>query len=341
VPIVVVLALVAGYLLDRLTVAALSRLARRTAASWDDAVVARLGGPLTLGWAMAVLYGVLPFLVLAAPAAALAWRALRVSLFAVFFWTLWRLVTIGGQVVGTSRWARAYPASGALVPLAARASKVIVVAMAIIAVLAELGYPVASLVAGLGIGGLALALAAQKTVENLFGAFSIGIDQPLREGDFVKVDDFSGTVEVIGLRSTRFRTLDRTIISIPNGKLADMKVETFAPRDRIRFTCTVGLEYGATAAQVREVVAGLDRVLRAQPKIWPEVSVRLKGFGESSLDIEVVAWLTTTDGNEFTATRQDILLAFMEVVEKAGTAMAYPTRTVVMRGGERAGARAD
>jgi hypothetical protein len=95
--------------------------------------------------------------------------------------------------------------------------------------------------AGLGSGGLAVALAAQRTVESLFGAFSIGADQPFREGDFVRIEDFVGIVEQIGLRSTKVRTLDRTVVTIPNGNLAEMRLETFSARDRIRLACTVGL----------------------------------------------------------------------------------------------------
>jgi MscS family membrane protein len=205
--------------------------------------------------------------------------------------------------------------------------------MAVVAVISELGYPVASLIAGLGIGGLALALASQKTVENLFGAFSIGVDQPFREGDFVKVEDFMGTVEAIGLRSTRLRTLDRTLITIPNGKLAEMRIESFAVRDRIRLACTLGLVYGTTANQMRLVVAGLEQTLRQHPKIWPEgITVRLKELTPSSLDIEIMAWFATADYTEFQLIRQEILLQFMEVVEKAETSFAFPTRTVHLSG---------
>jgi MscS family membrane protein len=201
--------------------------------------------------------------------------------------------------------------------------------VALVAFLAELGYPVASLVAGLGIGGLALALAAQKTVENLFGAFSIGADQPFREGDFVRIEDFVGTVEAIGLRSTRFRTLDRTLITIPNGKLADMRLESLTERDRMRLACTIGLVYGTTTSQMKTVLAGLERVLRAHPRIWPDaVVVRFKEFGDSSLNIEVMAWFQTSVWSEFQLMRQDILLQFMDVVEKAGSSFAFPTRTV-------------
>jgi len=153
--------------------------------------------------------------------------------------------------------------------------------MGVVAVLSELGYPVASLIAGLGIGGLALALAlaAQKTVENLFGAFSIGVDQPFQEGDFVRIEDFVGTVESVGLRSTRIRTLDRTLIIMPNGKLADMRIETFSVRDRMRLSCVIGLVYSTTETQMRQVLTGLEARLRAHPKIWAEtVVVRFAAF---------------------------------------------------------------
>ncbi|MGH7617378.1 MAG: mechanosensitive ion channel family protein, partial [Gemmatimonadaceae bacterium] len=170
---------------------------------------------------------------------------------------------------------------------------------------------------------------AQKTVENLFGAFSIGVDQPFREGDFVKVDDFVGTVEGIGLRSTRFRTLDRTIITLPNGRLADMRLESFTARDRLRFAAVIGLVYDTSATQMRAVLEGFERVLREHPTIWPDaIVVRFSELAASSLNIEVMAWFRTSDWGEFQRIRQDILLRFMDVVEEAGTSFAFPTTTV-------------
>jgi MscS family membrane protein len=188
---------------------------------------------------------------------------------------------------------------------------------------------VASLLAGLGIGGIALALAAQKTVENLFGSVSIGVDQPFRVGDFVKIEDVVGTVETIGMRSTRVRTLDRTLVTFPNGKLADTRAETFAARDRIRLFANLGLSYATTSGQMRQVLAEIERALRGHPKIWPEgVSVRFNALRESWLEVEATAWFQTTDWNEFTGIRQELLLRFMEIVERSGTSLAFPTRTV-------------
>ncbi|MGH9203464.1 MAG: mechanosensitive ion channel family protein, partial [Vicinamibacterales bacterium] len=158
---------------------------------------------------------------------------------------------------------------------------------------------------------------------------SIGVDQPFRVGDTVKVEDFLATVERIGLRSTRFRTMDRTIVTIPNGKLADSRVESYTARDRMRLSTIVGVVYGTSEAQLREVLDGFARVLREQPKLWPEgVTVLLRGLGASALEIEVTAWFQTEDFAEFQAIRQEVLLQFVRVVERAGTSFAYPTQTV-------------
>jgi MscS family membrane protein len=293
----------------------------------------RLGGPLALAWSLAAASVMLAWLGLAQPAQVLADRLLRAGLLIVLFWSMLRAVDVALASLSRAPWAGARQGSRSLLALTGRIAKVAVAALAVVAALSELGYPVASLLAGLGLGGLAFALAAQKTVENLFGALSIGLDQPFREGDFVRVEEMVGTVEVIGLRATRIRTLDRTLVSIPNGRLADMRLESFSARDRIRLACDLGLVYDTTGDQMRTVVEGLEAALRGHPKIWPDaVVVRFKQFGASSLDIEIMAWFQTSDWGEFQAIRQGVLLQFMDVVQAAGTSMAFPTRTVHLRG---------
>jgi MscS family membrane protein len=204
----------------------------------------------------------------------------------------------------------------------------------VISFLGAIGLPIASLLAGLGIGGIALALAAQKTVENLFGSISIGIDQPFRVGDFITVENVVGTVESIGLRSTRVRTLDRTLVTIPNGKLADLRIESFAERDRIRFLCVLGLTRETRAAAVREVLESARTCLREHPKVWPDLSVSLVRVTDVSLDVEISAWFSTTDFSEFLRIREEMLLALLEIVERAGTELAYPTRKLLTRPAE-------
>ncbi|MDI7269142.1 MAG: mechanosensitive ion channel family protein [Myxococcota bacterium] len=326
----------AGRLLSRVTMGVLRRVAAGTATAWNDALPARAAGPIAVAWGLLAGWGMLPWLDLPEHARALAWNVVRAGFLLAFFWALFRAIGIVHVRMSEAAWARSRPAAASLVPLVIRALQVAVFAVAAIAVIAEMGYPVAGLLAGLGIGGLAIALASQKTVENLFGSLSIGVDQPLRLGDFVRVEDVTGTVESIGLRSTRIRTPDRTVVTIPNGKLADMRIETFAVRDRIRLACTIGIEYGVTAARLRALLEGLDAVLRSHPKIWPDVVVvRLREFAASSIDVEVVAWFQTTDWAEFLAIRQEVLLSLMDVVEKAGARFALPARRVHMEGAAR------
>ncbi len=318
-----------GALLGRITRAVLLRFTRRTRARWDDEVVNRLGGPLTLAWSLAVAALILARLDMSQPIQVVTDRVMRAGILVVAFWSMLRAIDVSTSALAQAPWARDRPGSRSLLSIAGRIAKVVVGALAVIAALSELGYPVASLLAGLGLGGLAFALAAQKTVENLFGAVAIGLDQPIREGDFVKVEDMVGTVEAVGLRSTRIRTLDRTLVTIPNGRLADMRLESYTARDRIRLACDLGLVYETTADQMRVVLAGLEAVLRAHPLIWPDaVVVRFKQFGAFSLDIEIMAWFRTCDWGEFQGIRQEVLLQFMGVVQSAGTSMAFPTQTL-------------
>jgi MscS family membrane protein len=328
-PVAALFAAIVGSLLSRLTRALLGRAARHTSTPWDDAVLLRMGKPLTAAWAIATAYALLVPLRLNERAEDMIQRGLKAAALVVFFWALARSVDVVRQVVSDSAWIRERPGTRSLLTLGTKLAQIFLLAIAIVALLSELGYPVASLVAGLGIGGLAVALAAQKTLENLFGALALGADQPFREGDFVSAEGLTGTIESIGLRSTRIRTLERTLISIPNGKLAEMRLESFAARDRLRLACMLGLVFGTTEQQLRQVLEGVERVLRAHPKLWPEgVTVRLKEIGAFSLNVEVNAWFATTNWDEFMLIREETLLAFLKVIETAGTALAMPTRTV-------------
>jgi MscS family membrane protein len=332
-PLLFVLILGIAKLLGRVVTPLANSLVSRTPNRWDDAILARIEGPVSAALSLTILALVLPLLSLRDPAADSVYRFLRASYFVLFFWALWRLIDVVRDVVAASHWAGSAASSRALVPLAARVFKVIVIAVAAVAVLSMFGYPVASLVAGLGLGGLAFALGAQKTLENLFGAFAIGTDQPFREGDFIRVDGIEGTVERIGLRSTRIRTLDRTLITLPNGRLADMRVESLSARDRFRLATTVGLNYETTTGQIRAVLAGFEAVLRAQPTLSAEpIIVRLRALSDSSLTIEIMAWFESPDYDAFRVIRQEVLLEFMNVVESAGSSIAFPTRTVRLVG---------
>jgi MscS family membrane protein len=326
-PVLVVLCWLLGRLLASVSRRILVRLSRRTDVMWDDALVARSTGPLTLLWSLVFAYVALGIFSFSAPAEAKIDLILRTGVTIAVFWGVLRGVDLVCDVLSSSPTLQG--TARALLPLLARIAKVAVMAMLLVAVLSGFGLPVASLLAGLGVGGIALALAAQKTVENVFGAVSIGVDVPFQVGDFVKIGDVVGNVETTGLRSTRIRTLDRTLVTIPNGALADARIESYAARDRLRFSTSIGLEYGTRESQMRAVLEQIEAALRAHPRIWPDtVIVRFAGFGASSLDIDIMAWFLTKEFDEFRGFRQQVLLEIMAIVERNGASFAFPTRTL-------------
>jgi MscS family membrane protein len=180
---------------------------------------------------------------------------------------------------------------------------------------------------------VAIAFAAQKTLENLFGGIMIISDKPIQVGDFCRAGEFLGVVEDIGLRSTRLRTVDRTIVSIPNGQLATMSLENFTLRDRIRFRHLIGLRYETAADQLRNVLDGIYRLLREHSRVdSQDARVRFVGFGSSSLDVEILAYILTTDFTVFLGIQEELLLRIMDIIEASGTAVALPSQTTYVVG---------
>jgi MscS family membrane protein len=181
---------------------------------------------------------------------------------------------------------------------------------------------------GLGVGGIAVAFAAQKTLENLFGGVMIISDQPIRVGDYCRAGDFQGTVEDIGLRSTKLRTLNRTVVSVPNGQLATMSLENFTLRDKILCRHKLQLRYDTSADQLRYIIAEITKVLYEHPKVETATArVRFTGFQDSALEFEVFAYVLETVYENFLAIQEDILLRCIDIVETSGTTFAFPSQT--------------
>jgi len=241
-------------------------------------------------------------------------------------WLLLRTVDVGGEKVVEGQ---SHEAKIAVADVAQRALKLLVLLLGFLSLLEALGVHVTALIAGLGVGGIALALAAQKTVEHLFGGASLVADQPVQVGDFCRFGDRVGTVERIGLRSTQVRTLDRTVVSIPNGEFSSLQIENFAKRDRIWLHATLRLRYETTADQLRHVLVRVRELLYAHPMVYPDPArVRLVDLAVSALELEIFAYVRTRDINEFLAVREDIYLRIMDIVAEAGTSFALPSQTI-------------
>ncbi len=212
-----------------------------------------------------------------------------------------------------------------------RAAKVAIVIFGIIGILSILGFDVTTGLAALGIGGIALALGAQKTMENFVGSVTVLADQPIRVGDFCTVGQTTGTVESIGMRSTRIRTANRTIVTIPNGEFSSTRIENFAPRDQFLFNPILDLRYETSPDQIRFLLVELRAILYAHPKVNPEPArIRFVGFGDWSLKLEVYSYITTANYDEFLEVREDILLRMMDVIKMSGTDFAFPSQTLYL-----------
>ena len=218
---------------------------------------------------------------------------------------------------------------GSLMLLGQRMLKVLIIFAGVIFMLDTVGFNLTTVLAGVGIGGIAIAFAAQKTLENLFGGVSVLGDEAIRVGDVCRFGTTVGTIEDIGLRSTRVRTLERVELSIPNGSLATMNIENLSRRDKFLFNNTIGLRGDSTRDQLLFCLAEIRKLLYAHPKIEAESArIRLIGFGESSFDLEIFCYVKTTDSPEFIAIREDILFRVMSIVEKSGTSFSNPSRNV-------------
>lgn len=195
----------------------------------------------------------------------------------------------------------------------------------------QMGLPVLSLIAGLGIGGLAVALAIRPTLENLIGGFILFLDKPIRVGDFCTFGSQSGTVESIGVRSTQIRALDRTLISIPNAQFADMQIINWARCDEMLVNETLGLRYETTTDQLRFVLVRIREMFHGHPRIDSDSArVRLAGYGASSIDVSVRVYARTREWNDFFAIKEDIMFRIKEIVEQSGTGFAFPSQTLYL-----------
>ncbi|MAT02826.1 MAG: hypothetical protein CL421_07270 [Acidimicrobiaceae bacterium] len=216
-----------------------------------------------------------------------------------------------------------------LVPLLRTAVRLFVTFVGLLFVLQNLDINVSSLIAGLGLGGLAIALAAQDTVRNLLGGVTIFADKPFEVGDWVVVDGVEGTVEAVGFRSTRVRTFYNSLISVPNGNLMDSGIDNMGQRRWRRYKTTLGVAYHTKPDQLQAFVEGIRAIIQANPGMRQDYYiVEFHGFGATSLDILVYCFIDAEDWNEELRTRHVLNLDIMRLAESLQVEFAFPTQTL-------------
>lgn len=210
-----------------------------------------------------------------------------------------------------------------------RMTKAAIVIIGIIAILGAIGVDVTAGLAALGIGGIALALGAQKTMENFVGSVSLIADQPLRVGDLCQVGTIKGTVESIGMRSTTLRTSARTIVTIPNGELAASKIENFAHRDRFLFNPVLTFRMETTPDQLRYLLVEIRALLYSHPSVLNSSPiVRFTGITADALRLELTAYIEANTFDDSQEVQEDLLLRILDIIDKSGTGLAYPSQTL-------------
>lgn len=317
--------------LMRLLMRLLKKMTSKTETTIDDELVAALDPPL--GWFVMAFGYYVAFLWLGLEAGAQGFidTVYRVSVIMIVGWALLRCVSILTAMLERMTAHTETQVDDNLVPLVGRVLRFALVAFMVVIVLQEVGLNVAGLVAGIGVGGLALALAAQDTVANWFGAIMIYTDRPFEIGDWIKTPDLEGVVEEIGLRSTRIRTFSKTVVSVPNSKLADAVIDNFSRMPKRRVNFKFGVTYSTTPAMMRETLERCKDILRNEPRVdqtfW---LVKFTEFDASSMNILFYFFTNTTDWDEHLAIREDINLAIMDAIEAIGVQAAFPSTSIYM-----------
>lgn len=218
-----------------------------------------------------------------------------------------------------------------IAPLLVKSLRVLVITMSTLFILNNFGYSVTTLLTGLGIGGLAFALAAQDTISNVFGSFTILSDKPFKLGDWISVGDIEGTVEEVGFRSTRIRRFDQALVTLPNSQLIKIGVVNYSEMKKRRIKFNLGVTYSTSALRMTEVVEGIKNIIKEDSKFDHSFyMVRFTEFGDYSLNIFIYCFTRTTAWDEFLAVREEFNLKIMQLLEEMGVDIAFPSQTIYL-----------
>jgi MscS family membrane protein len=326
------LAFYVSKILDFLTRVWLKRWAERTATKFDDLVLDVLNGPIkVIVFIIFLRIGLEVFI----------WPPVVQSILAKGFtiiiaWTLtYMALKFIDLVMGYWR-QRARPEGGdrsfeeQLFPVIRKSLKVFTIVVGVLVTLDNIGVNITAALASLSIGGLAIGLAAQDTLANLFGAVAVFVDKPFRIGDFIKLSDVEGTVESIGMRSTRVRNLDGHVVTIPNKTMGNAAITNVTRRPTIKTVINFGLTYDTTTGQLKRAVQILEEIYRGHPQTH-DVIIAFNNFGDSALNINVIHWWKGTDGRACLAGMQEMNFKVKERFEAERLDFAFPSRTIYLK----------
>ncbi len=313
----------------------LKRRALKTSVTWDDDTIELLPSPLALVTQVGLWFLALAFLML--PEEPVDIRAfvkdgLMVALSVAVTWVLFRVIDVAARLSDRAAEKTDTRLDDQVIPLLRKTLKVFLSIVIAVSVIQELGHSVTSLIASLGIGGLALALAARDTVANFFGSVVVFTDQPFHIGDWVEFGDVEGIVEEVGFRTTRVRRFDKSMVLVPNQTFTSTPITNHSVRPKRRLMFTVGLTYETSAEQLELFIARMRKRLAEDENLDQESpAVYFKELGESSLDVLIIAFTLNNEWGNFMQVQEQLLLDIMRIVDELGLELAFPTQTIYMR----------
>ncbi|KAA3657787.1 MAG: mechanosensitive ion channel family protein [Calditrichaeota bacterium] len=329
------LVLLIGFLLRKLVEYFLdksaSRLEKHTKTTWDDLVIRSAAKPAGLFVLTAFFMTAYTNLQLGVTLNQYIRIVLIVMLYSSIIWMIYRMIDVLENYLTRITSTTESKLDDQLVPLIRKTLKVFVVIMGTIFILQNLEVDVASLLAGLGIGGLAVALAARDTLANFFGSVTIFIDKPFQVGDWVVTGGIEGTVEEVGFRSTRIRTFHNSLVSVPNAKIADSAVDNMGLREYRRLKALLGLTYSTTSEQMQAFVEGIRAIVQANPHTRKDYyEIHFNSFGDYSLNVLLYVFFKVPSWSDELRERHNLLLEILRLAEEIGVEFAFPTQTLHM-----------
>ena len=315
----------------KIFLSALRRMAGKTKTTIDDQFIAILEKPINYLLLIVAFYFAFKSLSLSGNSTLFINHILRSFIILLVCWTLAR-----GEMFVNTALRRVFTTKDldvaiSFIPFITKFIKITLISFAVIFIIQEWGYNIGALITGLGIGGVAIALAAKDTLANFFGSIMILFDRPFKVGDWIVSSDAEGIVEDIGFRSTRIRTFAKALVAVPNSKLATDAITNWSRRDRRRISFNVGVTYSTTKNQMKNIISKIKDMLFCHDKIRSDViMVNFTDFDRSSMNIFIYCFTTTSLWDEFLEIKQDVNLKVMEILESESAEFAFPSMSIYM-----------
>lgn len=308
-------------------VGALQRLAKRTETYYDDRIISALKRPVSFGF---IVIGLHLFFTLIFMETGIIKDMLN-SL--IIFDIFWAIIAISDALRGVFHSTTAKfnaDLSKEIGDFILKMLKILIGGLGLAAILQVWGINVTALIASLGLGGLAFALAAKDTASNLFGSFALLADKSIRIGEWIKVGQVEGVVEAIGMRTTKIRSFEKSLITVPNQILANTPIENFSRRGIRRIKINIGLTYGTSEAQIINIIKEIKQMLHTHEGISSDETllVNFNALGDSALNLFVYTFTATANWDKYLHIREDVHLKIMKIIENNGTAFAFPSQSI-------------